>query len=372
VLAVSDTTSSPARTRVQADNRSTAPDRRSAQGSSLVTLTQQALDYARRSRSEATIRAYRSDWSDFERWCSSREVGSLPASPETLCEYLADGAEQLRPSTLGRRLAAIALAHDSAGVNSPTRHAAVRAVMSGIRRTHGAGVDQKQALRTDEVRTLAGACTENTAGTRDRALLLLGFAAGLRRSELVALDVDDLELVPEGLVVTITRSKTDQEGHGRLVAVPRRGVPGGPVVMHIGAGSSEKRWPMPMWRALHQQFTTLIPGKVIRIIAGEVEEDRLVASERAMFTAMGGTFLTGLDQLASELEHASGFIGGDSGPTHVAGAMGIPTLALFGPTNPDDWAPIGPQVHILSPASPRGMAWLRPDEVASQAAALLA
>ncbi|MBU6413521.1 MAG: glycosyltransferase family 9 protein [Planctomycetes bacterium] len=162
------------------------------------------------------------------------------------------------------------------------------------------------------------------------------------------------------------------KAHGRLVAVPRRGVPGGPVVMHIGAGSSEKRWPMPMWRALHQQFTTLIPGKVIRIIAGEVEEDRLVASERAMFTAMGGTFLTGLDQLASELEHASGFIGGDSGPTHVAGAMGIPTLALFGPTNPDDWAPIGPQVHILSPASPRGMAWLRPDEVASQAAALLA
>ena len=218
---MSGASSNPVPTRDEPDEPGPTPDRRPALGAGRVELSAQALDYARRSKSEATIRAYRADWGDFDRWCAERRAVSLPASPDTLCEYLAEGAERLRPSTLQRRLAAIALAHDSAGVHSPTRHAAVRAVMSGIRRTHGSSVEQKQALRTSEVEVLAGACGDDTAGRRDRALLLLGFAAGLRRSELVTLDVEDLEFVPEGIVVTIRRSKTDQEGHGRLVAVPR-------------------------------------------------------------------------------------------------------------------------------------------------------
>jgi hypothetical protein len=153
---------------------------------------------------------------------------------------------------------------------------------------------------------------------------------------------------------------------GRDVAVQRRSVPDGPIVMHVGAGSAEKRWPMPLWRALHAELTAS-NRQSVRVIAGEVEEERLVASERAMFVAMGGEFLPGLDHLADELERASGFIGADSGPTHVAGGMGLPTLALFGPTNSEEWAPIGPAVKVLAPPVPRGMAWLNPVEVATHA-----
>lgn len=158
---------------------------------------------------------------------------------------------------------------------------------------------------------------------------------------------------------------------GREMPVRKRSVAGGPIVMHVGAGSAEKRWPMPLWRAMHGALMTMGRGWRVRVIAGEVEQERFVAAERAMFSAMGGVFLSGLDQLAEELEGAGGFIGADSGPTHVAGGMGLPTLALFGPTQPQEWAPIGPNVVVMAPEAPRGMAWLNPVNVAENAALMM-
>src|SRR5439155_14051720 len=94
--------------------------------------------YAQGARSEATRRAYRSDWVDFERWCSIRGASALPAMPETVVLYLADLAERVKVSTLQRRLTSIALAHKSSGVASPTTHEAVRSVWGGIKRARGA------------------------------------------------------------------------------------------------------------------------------------------------------------------------------------------------------------------------------------------
>lgn len=198
----------------------THQDDRSALGGGPVLLSGEALKYARSAKAKSTLRAYRSDWNDFASWCAERSCTPLPADPATVAEYLTLCARRLRPSTLQRRLAAIALAHDSAGAISPTHHAAVKEVMAGIRRTHGNASTPKRALRLEEVFALTDSCGPDLAGLRDRALILIGFVGAFRRSELVSLDLDDISEVPEGLVLTLRRSKTDQEGVGRTIAVP--------------------------------------------------------------------------------------------------------------------------------------------------------
>jgi integrase len=153
----------------------------------------------------------------------------LPATPETLAEYLAHLAESCRVSTLERRLTAIARAHEACGLASPAAHPGVRATLRGIRRTLAeqapvrAAKSGKAPLSVEQLRAIVAATPDTLAGQRDRALLLLGFAAALRRSELVALDLADLEHVPEGLIITLRRSKTDQEGAGRRIGVPYGG-----------------------------------------------------------------------------------------------------------------------------------------------------
>jgi site-specific recombinase XerD len=180
-----------------------------------------ASDFAKASKSPATQRAYRSDAAIFAQWCHDRALAPLPAKANTVSAFLADqAASGSRPSTLGRRLAAIRYAHRAAGYESPTADEWVRAVLAGIRRTVGASPVRKKATTSDVVIAMA-APGASLRALRDRALLLLGFAGAFRRSELVALNVEDIEPVPEGLLVTICRSKTDQESLGRKVAIPR-------------------------------------------------------------------------------------------------------------------------------------------------------
>jgi integrase len=171
-------------------------------------------------KSRATLRAYRTDWAHFETWCAAHGADALPASPETVALYLTDLAAVARPSTLQRRVSSISQAHQAAGFDSPTRDALVRTTLTGIRRTLGTAPVQKSPALTADVRAMVEALPDTLAGARDRALLLLGFAAALRRSELVGLDVDDVVEQHEGLVVTVRRSKTDQEAVGRRVGVP--------------------------------------------------------------------------------------------------------------------------------------------------------
>lgn len=176
--------------------------------------------YARASKAEATWRAYAADWRCFTTWCADHGRASLPAAPDTVAAYLACLAERRKPSTLARRIASIAQAHSAAGHDSPTTSAEVRLVWSGIRRSLGVSTRQAQAATIDVVRRMVDALDDRPIGVRDRALLLLGFAGALRRSELVALDAADLTPVVEGLAVRLRASKTDQEAAGATVAVP--------------------------------------------------------------------------------------------------------------------------------------------------------
>ena len=134
-----------------------------------------------------------------------------------LTELAAGGAA---PASLDRHLAGIVANHTAAELPNPRSHPALRAVLRGIRRTHGRPPRQAAALRVEDLRA-ALPRGDDPRALRDRALLLLGFAAALRRSELVALDLADLEERGEGLVVTIRTSKTDQEHRGDVLGVPR-------------------------------------------------------------------------------------------------------------------------------------------------------
>lgn len=131
----------------------------------------------------------------------------------------------------------------------------------------------------------------------------------------------------------------------------------GPVVCHIGAGGSSKRWPLERFveLAAHLERAT---GRSVLLFAGEVEAERFTEGQQAMFAAAGGQFILELSALAGIVRSASLFIGNDSGPAHLAAQLGIRALAIFGPTDPEQWGPVGPQVEILSPSVPSSMDWL--------------
>ena len=186
----------------------------------IARLQSQARDFITAARSENTARAYRSDWADFTAWCSDHGAEPLPAAPDTIALYITDRAATLKASTIQRRIVAISQAHQAAGHDTPTTAAVVRAVWRGIRRTVGTAYEQKNAATIDIIRAMVGPLPATVAGCRDRAILLLGFAGAFRRSELVALDVEDLQITGDGVTVTIRRGKTDQEAAGRMVGIP--------------------------------------------------------------------------------------------------------------------------------------------------------
>ena len=146
----------------------------------------------------------------------------LPASAETVAGFLAASAKEgMKASTIGRRCSAIRYAHKLAGFANPADDERVKAVVRGIRRTIGTARASKAPATADLVLAMLKCCDGSLKGKRDAALLALGFAGAFRRSELVALTVADLTEVPDGLRVTIRRSKGDQEGVGQAVAIPR-------------------------------------------------------------------------------------------------------------------------------------------------------
>jgi site-specific recombinase XerD len=186
---------------------------------------EQAVSYARAEKASATRRAYHSDFTPFESWCAEKGVAAMPAEPETVAAFLAFEANRgIRPSTITRRAASICYAHKLRGYEPPTNSEAVRATLRCIRRSTGTAKVRKAPILAETARAMAQAAPDGLKGLRDRALLLLGFAGAFRRSELVALDVADLEETEEGMRVAIRRSKTDQEGKGEVIAVVRGSV----------------------------------------------------------------------------------------------------------------------------------------------------
>ncbi len=181
----------------------------------------QAAAYADRALSENTRRAYATDWRAFAGWCGAAGVPAMPAAALVVAGYLASLAGRLGRSGLRRRLAAIAHEHRRLGHPFMPGHPAIRATLRGILATHGRPVRPAAALTSVEVRRLIASCGPEPAGLRDRALLLLGFAGALRRSELVAIDCEHLRFTAEGVTILIPRSKRDRDGEGALVGIPR-------------------------------------------------------------------------------------------------------------------------------------------------------
>lgn len=186
----------------------------------LVADLDRAVDLARQEKAPATRRAYGSDFRIFEAWCAGRGITALPATPETVAAFLASEVERgIKPSTIGRRVAAIRYAHRLACYSVPTDDERVKATVRGIRRSLGTAPRKKTPATAERVIAMTLATGDGVKALRDRALLLLGFAGAFRRSELVALDCKDIEETEAGLKITIRKSKTDQEGQGATIAI---------------------------------------------------------------------------------------------------------------------------------------------------------
>lgn len=189
----------------------------------LAELRDDVLAFAESSQAANTRRAYRAAWAAFCRWCQIHSQESLPASPQTVAAYLtAEAKDGRKVSTLNVKRAAISAAHRTANQADPTGAELVRLTMRGITRTLRAAPTKKAPVTIVELRDLLARIDRSTLqGKRDAALLLVGFAGAFRRSELVALDVEDARFAKDELRLTVRQSKTDQEGNGVLKVIPR-------------------------------------------------------------------------------------------------------------------------------------------------------
>ena len=160
-----------------------------------------------------TQRAYKSDLKDFNEWCEINGQIPFPVSPETLAAYVSHLADSCKWATINRRLAAISKLHQLNNLETPTQNRVFRIVMEGIKRTKGIRQKQAPAFKLNILKQLLKDFDiETKSNLRNKALLLLGFTGAFRRSELVALNVEDLNFTEEGLIVSMQKSKTNQYG----------------------------------------------------------------------------------------------------------------------------------------------------------------
>jgi integrase len=185
-------------------------------------LAEQAADFAAAGKSENTKRAYRSDWKVFSAWCARMGATPMPATPGTVAAYVTDMARIGRAaSTINRHCTTIGKAHRMAGHPSPLDHPKLQEILAGIRRTIGTKPKQKKAAVLSILRAMCEVCDPETIhGIRDRAVLLVAWAGAFRRSEVVSLRFEDIEFEDKGIIVTVRKSKTDQEGAGAKVGIP--------------------------------------------------------------------------------------------------------------------------------------------------------
>lgn len=224
-------------------------------------------EYLQRSKSANTLRAYHSDWKHFSEWCARRGVQPLPAGPETVAAYLADLCDSggLKYSTIARRVASISKAHQAAGHEPPTRTALVRDTLKGIARTIGTAKHQAIPLRIADIRQIVYTMPKYPPlqAIRDRALLLVGYVMAGRRSEIVALVLEDVSFTADGLRLTLRRSKTDQTGEGET----------------FGVGFSRKDHLLCLVRALQAWLSAagIASGPIFRAVNrhGQVQDLRL-------------------------------------------------------------------------------------------------
>ncbi len=190
----------------------------------IKSLEIETLKNLRNSKSLNTIRAYKADFNDFSQFCKKHNFESLPTQPKILALYLTDLSKSSKYSTLKRRLASISVIHKIKGHYIDTKHPLIMENLLGIKRTKGTIQRSKKPMLINDLKLIIDVIdkekSKNLKKLRDRTLLLLGFAGGFRRSELVSIDVEDLEFVNEGVKILVKRSKTDQSGAGMVKGIP--------------------------------------------------------------------------------------------------------------------------------------------------------
>ena len=181
-------------------------------------LELETLKNLKNSKSNNTLRAYQSDFRDFAAFCIKNGLSSIPTQPKILAIYITHLSKTSKFSTLKRRIASISVIHKLKGHYLDTKHPIIMENLHGIRRTLGSRQKAKKPILINDLKLIIKAIDKKKI--RDKALILIGFAGGFRRSELVNIDYQDVEFVPEGVKILIKRSKTDQSGEGNIKAIP--------------------------------------------------------------------------------------------------------------------------------------------------------
>ena len=192
--------------------------------SDLKSLELETLKNLKNSKSLNTLRAYKSDYSDFVLFCAKNNFSSLPADPKILSLYLTHLSQSCKYSTLKRRIASISVIHKLKGHYIDTKHPIIVENLLGIKRLKGSNQKAKKPILINNLKEIIDVINQlkikEDIKTRDKALILVGFAGGFRRSELVAIEHEDVEFVREGVKIFVKRSKTDQSGEGMTKAIP--------------------------------------------------------------------------------------------------------------------------------------------------------
>ncbi len=178
----------------------------------------ETLKNLKNSKADNTLRAYQSDFRDFSSFCSKNGLSPIPTQPKIIALYITHLSKTSKFSTLKRRIASISVIHKLKGHYLDTKHPIIMENLHGIKRTLGSRQKAKKPLLINDLKLIIKAIDKEKI--RDKSLILLGFAGGFRRSELVNILHEDLEFVPEGMKILIKRSKTDQSGEGIVKAIP--------------------------------------------------------------------------------------------------------------------------------------------------------
>ena len=201
----------------------------------IKSLELETLKNLRNSKAANTLRAYKADFKDFSAFCAKNGLSSLPTEPKILSLYLTHLSVTSKFSTLKRRIASISVFHKLKGHYLDTKHPIIMENLHGIKRVKGSNQKAKKPILINDLKLIINVIDQHLSHCRlreleeskhirnkirDKAIILVGFSGGFRRSELVNIDYDDIEFVSEGVKIFIKRSKTDQSGEGMIKAIP--------------------------------------------------------------------------------------------------------------------------------------------------------
>jgi site-specific recombinase XerD len=190
----------------------------------LKSLHETTLNNLKNSKANNTLRAYKSDFKDFDKFCSLHGLGSLPTEPKIVALYLTYLSKKSKISTLKRRLVSISMVHKLKGHYLDTKHPIIVENLMGIRRIKGSYQNGKKPLLISHLKAIINVINEEKISQfkklRDKSIILIGFAGGFRRSEIISINYEDIDFVEEGLKIIIRKSKTDQLGEGMIKGLP--------------------------------------------------------------------------------------------------------------------------------------------------------